>query len=112
MARFLICENTPVAVDAEGYLKNLQDWNSQVAVALAQECRISLTEDHWQIIELVRTFYNEHQLSPPMRPLVNLVARELGNDQGRSIYLMRLFGGNAARTVNKIAGLPRPANCL
>ena len=99
-------------MDKEGYLKNLDHWNESVAEVLAESCQIKLREAHWEIIRLVRNFYQQHELSPPMRPLVKLVKNELGEDKGRSIYLMKLFGGNAAKTVNKIAGLPRPANCI
>jgi tRNA 2-thiouridine synthesizing protein E len=60
----------------------------------------------------LRAFYQRHQLSPATRALVNLVKRELGPDKGRSVYLMKLFGGSPAKTASKIAGLPKPLNCL
>jgi tRNA 2-thiouridine synthesizing protein E len=47
-----------------------------------------------------------------MRPLVKLVKEQLGEDCGSSVYLMGLFGGSPAKTAAKIAGLPRPTNCL
>jgi len=47
-----------------------------------------------------------------MRPLVKLVKEKLGEDCGSSVYLMGLFGGSPAKTAAKIAGLPRPTNCL
>ncbi|MEZ5491976.1 MAG: TusE/DsrC/DsvC family sulfur relay protein [Gammaproteobacteria bacterium] len=112
MNRFLQCKDRLVAIDSEGYLKNLDDWDREVAVSLAESCQIRLRDAHWEVIEAVREFYAQYQLSPPMRPLVKLVKQQLGDDKGRSVYLMKLFGGSAARTVNKIAGLPRPANCL
>jgi tRNA 2-thiouridine synthesizing protein E len=43
---------------------------------------------------------------------VSLVKKEFGPDKGRSAYLMRLFHGSPAKTAAKIAGLPRPDNCL
>ena len=112
MNHFLQCQDRRIPVDKEGYLKDLEQWDEGVAEVLAEGCQIKLREAHWEVIGVVREFYQEHQLSPPMRPLVKLVKRELGGDKGRSIYLMRLFGGSAAKTVNKIAGLPRPANCI
>jgi tRNA 2-thiouridine synthesizing protein E len=101
-----------IAVDREGYLRRLDDWNEEVACMLAANENIQLTPAHWEVIRLLRNFYAEHKLSPPMRVLVNLVRRELGEDKGRSIYLMKLFGGSPAKTISKIAGLPRPSNCL
>ena len=112
MANFLNCNNRHVAVDGEGYLRNLDEWDEEIALCLAQASNIVMTKAHWEVVQLVREFYCSHQLSPPMRPLVKLVARDLGKDKGRSVYLMKLFGGSAAKSVSKIAGLPRPNNCL
>jgi tRNA 2-thiouridine synthesizing protein E len=112
MNNYLRCKDRKIALDKEGYLKDLGNWDEDVAEALAENCQIILRDAHWEVILLVREFYQQHQLSPPMRPLVKLVKMRLGEEKGRSIYLMKLFGGSAAKTVTKIAGLPRPANCL
>jgi tRNA 2-thiouridine synthesizing protein E len=105
-------EQRPIALDKDGYLKNLADWNEQVAGVLAKTENIRLTEAHWQIINIVRQFYADTGLSPATRPLIRLVAQQAGPDKGKSIYLMRLFGGKPALSVSRIAGLPRPANCF
>jgi tRNA 2-thiouridine synthesizing protein E len=112
MASYLQCKTKHVAVDGEGYLKNLSDWDEEVASCLAEISNIKMTDAHWEVIRVVRKFYSDHQLSPPMRAMVKLVQREFGNDKGRSVYLMKLFGGSAAKTANKLAGLPRPSNCI
>lgn len=101
-----------IATDKDGYLKHLDDWNADVAAELAQAENISLTQDHWEIINLLQDFYREFQISPPMRPLVKRTAQIYGEEKGRSIYLLTLFPPSPARIASKIAGLPRPANCL
>jgi tRNA 2-thiouridine synthesizing protein E len=98
--------------DEDGYLLNLSDWSPRAAQALAIQESIELTPAHWEIIELLQAFYREFQLSPAMRPLVKWTAQKLGPEKGRSIYLMSLFPPSPARVAAKIAGLPRPANCL
>jgi len=100
------------AVDKEGYLVNLDDWSPTVARWLAANEGIGLTEEHWALIELVRTFYADHEVAPAMRPLVKLVKEHLGEARGNSLYLLKLFPGSPARLLAKIAGLPRPTNCL
>lgn len=104
--------HTKIALDKDGYLRRLDDWSPDVAELLAAQAEISLSAAHWEVIDTLRNFYGVHGLSPAMRPLVKLVARELGPDKGRSIYLMRLFPGNPALVASKIAGLPRPTNCF
>lgn len=99
-------------VDKDGFLRNLDDWNESVAEQLAASENIQLTEAHWEIIHCLRQFYRQFDLAPAMRPLVKFIAQELGKDKGNSIYLMRLFPGSPAKIAARIAGLPRPENCL
>ncbi|WP_347329704.1 TusE/DsrC/DsvC family sulfur relay protein [Marinimicrobium locisalis] len=101
-----------VPTDKEGFLKDLSDWSPAVAEALAREVDVELTPEHWEVIELLREFYREFELSPAMRPLVKRVGQKLGPEKGRSIYLMKLFPPSPAKVASKIAGLPRPDNCL
>ena len=98
--------------DPEGYLLDLADWNPQVAADIAQREGIVLTDAHWRVLELLRSFHAAHDLSPAMRPLVRLVRAELGEDKGTSLHLLKLFPGNPAKVAAKIAGLPRPTHCL
>lgn len=102
----------PEAFDKEGFLRRLQDWTPAVAEQIATRENIQLTAGHWEIIELLRRYYEEFDASPAMRPLVKYCARELGQDKGKSIYLMSLFPGSPAKIGSKIAGLPKPDNCL
>lgn len=101
-----------IALDDEGYLYDLDQWSPEVARMLAEEEQLELSEAHWEIILLLREFYQQYQLSPAMRPLVKAVAAKLGKDKGRSIYLMQLFPGSPAKVAARLAGLPKPDNCL
>ncbi len=101
-----------VACDKEGYLRNLDDWSEQVAESIALDDAIRLSSNHWEVINLLRRYYSRYQSSPATRALITYVKRELGPDKGKSTYLMKLFGGSAAKTAAKIAGLPKPDNCL
>lgn len=97
----------------EGFLENAADWTKEVATMIAAEDQIELDEKHWEIINFLRFFYKEHEMSPPSNRLfVKAVKEALGEDKGNSIYLMQLFPGTPAKTACRIAGLPRPTNCL
>lgn len=112
MTNYLEYQGYKIALDNEGYLKNLQDWNEEVAAELAAREDIILGPSHWEVLILLRKFYQRHHLSPATRALINLLKRELGPEKGRSVYLMKLFRGSPAKTASKIAGLPKPDNCL
>jgi|TARA_B100000959_G_C14936189_1_gene605854 tRNA 2-thiouridine synthesizing protein E len=100
-----------LSLDKEGFLCEMADWNEGAAQSLATSEGIDLTADHWEIISLVRDYYQRHQVSPPTRVLVKVVREQLGDKKGNSIYLMQLFSGKPVKLVSKIAGLPKPSNC-
>jgi tRNA 2-thiouridine synthesizing protein E len=100
------------AFDKEGFLRKLSDWEPQVAEQIARSENLELTPAHWEVVHLLRDYYREYDASPAMRPLVKYCALQLGADKGRSIYLMSLFPGSPAKLGSKIAGLPKPDNCL
>lgn len=103
-----------LARDRDGYLKQLSAWDREVATALADEAGIRLGDEHWAVIDVLRAFYAEHRVSPATRVLVKAVGKALGADKGTSAYLMQLFPSkqSPALVIARIAGLPRPTNCL
>lgn len=111
-ARQIRAEGREVGLDPEGYLVNLGDWTPGVAEALAAEEGRELTPAHWEVIEVLRDFYARYEMVPAMRPLVKAVGTALGADKGRSLYLMRLFPESPAKVAARLAGLPKPTNCL
>lgn len=98
--------------DAEGFLRDINDWSDAIAVELASKEGIKLSDEHWQVLLAARKYYQTFDLSPEMRPLVKWIGQQLGEDKGKSIYLLRLFPNSPAKLVSKIAGLPKPLNCI
>ncbi|WP_420853070.1 TusE/DsrC/DsvC family sulfur relay protein [Salinicola corii] len=111
-ARTLMVDGHPVALDPEGYLVSLDDWSERVAEALAADEGRELTPDHWEVIWVLRDFYRRFETAPAMRPLVKAVKQALGEEKGNSIHLMRLFPDSPAKVGARLAGLPKPTNCL
>lgn len=98
--------------DKEGFLRNLAAWDPLVAEKIALREHIVLSPAHWEILYQLRAYYREFDCSPAMRALVKYCASNLGSEKGKSIYLMTLFPGSPAKIGSKIAGLPKPDNCL
>ncbi|MDR6178134.1 MULTISPECIES: TusE/DsrC/DsvC family sulfur relay protein [unclassified Pseudomonas] len=102
----------PLDLDPEGYLRDLSQWSPDVAQQLALKEGIELTERHWQVLQALRAFYAQFQLSPANRPLIKYIAQTLGPELGTSLQLNLLFKGAPAKLGAKLAGLPKPDNCL
>ncbi|SDW64160.1 tRNA 2-thiouridine synthesizing protein E [Marinobacter mobilis] len=97
----------------EGFLEDAGSWTPDVAVQIASEDGIDLLQPHWEVIDFLRSFYQKFDMSPPSNRLfVKAVKEAMGEEKGNSIYLMQLFPGTPAKTACRIAGLPRPTNCL
>ncbi|WP_043526105.1 TusE/DsrC/DsvC family sulfur relay protein [Litchfieldella xinjiangensis] len=110
--RYLEVGKQEIPLDPEGFLVNMNDWSPQVAEAMAAEEGRELTQAHWDVIGVLRDFYSRYEASPAMRPLVKAVAKSLGEEKGKSLYLMKLFPESPAKVGARLAGLPKPANCL
>ena len=59
--------------DKQGFLVNLEEWNEDLAYDIALEESIILSDDHWEVIYILRQFYEEYAISPAMRILVKTV---------------------------------------
>ena len=98
--------------DEEGYLINLGDWNEEVAGYLATQEQVNMTEQHWEVINFLRDYYNEFQIAPAVRVLTKAIGKKLGPDKGTSQSLYDLFPYGPAKQACKIAGLPKPTGCV
>ncbi len=101
-----------IKVDNEGYLCHLADWNEALANTLASIDGITLTDDHWQVIHVLRNFYQAHQHTPPMRVLVKAMQAHFPPEKTGSAFLYQLFPDGPAKQASKYAGLPKPKHCI
>ena len=98
--------------DEEGYLTDLSLWNEEVGKFLAEEEKVDLTDQHWEVINFLREYYTEFQIAPAVRVLTKAIGKKLGADKGSSQYLYELFPYGPAKQACKIAGLPKPTGCV
>ncbi len=95
-----------LAIDADGNLVNLADWNEEIAAALAKEEGIEpLNEKHWKVINYMRKVFTETGDAPSIRKLT----KESGVDT-KELYA--LFPKGPAKKAARIAGLPKPKGCI
>jgi tRNA 2-thiouridine synthesizing protein E len=93
-----------VEVNAEGYLKNMNDWSPELAREIAAKENIELTEKHFEVLNWLRTKQGEG---------VPLSIRKIGNSGLVDIkQFYALFPGGPLKISSKIAGIPKPASCI
>jgi len=99
-------------VDEEGYLADLSQWEPAIGEAMALAEDQPLTDEHWDIINFLREYYEEYQIAPAVRVLTKAVGKRLGKDKGNSKYLYELFPYGPGKQACKYAGLPKPTGCV
>jgi dissimilatory sulfite reductase related protein len=105
MATALIAQN-PIDLDADGFLTRPEQWNEEVAEAIARDYGIpELTDRHWLVIRFMRDRYLATGSAPSIR--------SLGKESGVPIKeLYQLFPKGPAKLAAKIAGIPKPRGCI
>jgi len=98
--------------DEEGYITDISDWNKDLAAMIAVGEELELTDEHWDVINFLRNYYEEYQIAPAIRVLVKAVKKTMGPEKGNNKYLYELFPYGPAKQACKIAGLPKPTGCI
>lgn len=101
-----------IELDEENYMVNLADWDRDVAVVLAAQDEANLSENHWEVINFLREYYEEYQIAPAVRVLTKAIGKKLGAEKGNSKYLYELFPYGPAKQACRYAGLPKPTGCI
>jgi tRNA 2-thiouridine synthesizing protein E len=98
--------DAPVDVDAEGFLSDPEQWNEEIAEAIAAEIGIAeLTDRHWLVVRFMRNRYLASGTAPSIRTL--------GKESGVPIKeLYQLFPKGPAKLAAKIGGIPKPTGCI
>lgn len=99
-------------LDQDGHLVDYTIWNESVAQQLAQSLELELTPWHFEILQAVRQFYAQFGHSPATRPLIKFLMKTVSSDINNAILQDQFKTGLVARHLSRLAGIPKPANCL
>ena len=111
-APLTLSDGSLVALDAKGYMLDASDWSPEVADRMAADDDVSLTPEHWTILEIFRDYFERFEIEPPMRALVMETRKKLGQEKGTSRFLYQLFPEGPGTQACRYAGLPRPLSCI
>ena len=93
-----------IEVNAEGYLKNMDQWTPNLAIEMAAKENIELTDKHFEVLNWLRAKQKEG---------VQLSIRKVGASGLVDIkQFYQLFPGGPLKISSKIAGIPKPASCI
>jgi dissimilatory sulfite reductase related protein len=93
-----------VQLDEEGYFTDSSQWNKEIAVEIAKEEGIELTETHFAIFKFIREKV-EHGEPLTIRSIGRCGATDI-----KGFY--QLFPGAPLKKASKCAGVPKPTSCI
>ena len=99
-------------LDQDGHLVDYTIWNEDVAQALAMSLELQLTPWHFQVLIAVRQFYAQFGHSPATRPLIKFLMKSVSPGINNAVLQEKFNTGLVARHLSRLAGIPKPANCL
>jgi dissimilatory sulfite reductase related protein len=99
-------QNQKIEVDEDGFIQKPEDWNEEIAKALAQTEDVKeMTEAHWKVVYYLRNYYQQFGIAPMVRKL----CKETGFSM-KEIY--QLYPSGPAKGACKVAGLAKPTGCV
>jgi TusE/DsrC/DsvC family sulfur relay protein len=80
------------------------DWTKEIAIEIAKEDNIELTDKHFEVLEYLRETHSSGG---------NLTIRKVGKSGIVNIKeLYKLFPGGPLKLSSKYAGIPKPTSCV
>ncbi len=103
---------TTIEHDEEGYITDISQWSKELAEIIANGEGVEMTDEHWEVVNFLRDYYEEYQIAPAVRVLIKAVKKSMGKEKGNNKYMYELFPYGPAKQACKIAGLPKPTGCI
>lgn len=93
-----------IQVNDEGYFLNSSEWTKEIAVEVAKEEGITLTDKHFAVIDFIRDRVQKGEA---------LTIRSVGKSGIVDIKgFYELFPGAPLKKATKIAGVAKPTSCV
>jgi tRNA 2-thiouridine synthesizing protein E len=106
--RSLWVDGRELLTDSEGYLVNPEEWSEPFASAQAEREQLALTNEHWEVIRFLRSYFEAHGVQAAVRDIVQHFKKVWGPERGSNRYLHALFPrGGPQKQGNRLAGLLR-----
>lgn len=93
-----------VEVNDEGYFTDPSQWTKEIAVDIAKQEGVELTDKHFEMLEYLRNKFNSGD------QLTIRGINKSGIVDVKTFYQM--FPGAPLKKSTKIAGIPKPTSCV
>jgi len=107
--KITVVNGQEILLDGEGYLLDLDEWSEDFVHVRAEEEELKLTSEHWDVINFIRVFYDQHGVQAPVRDMIKYFRKTWGKEKGNTRYLHKIFPkGGPQKQGNRLAGVRKP----
>ncbi len=93
----------------DGYLKNPDDWNEELAQKMAAEWNgLTFTDEHLPLLHFIREHQSDHQITPDVRDATKYLVKNGMDKKEAKKYLFKLFPNGYMQQGVQLAGMRRP----
>ena len=104
----IMVDGKEILTDQEGYIQDMAEWSKPFANAMAEYEELVLTEEHWEVINFIRDYYEEHGVQASVRDMIKHFSKAWGETLGSNRYLHQIFpNGGPQKQGNRLAGIRR-----
>lgn len=96
-----------IETTTSGFLVNIEDWDREVALTIAETEEVELTDKHWDVIDYLRNvFINDNGSQPNTRNIVKAMQQKWNDRSVSAKTLYTLFPKDPSKQAGRIGGLP------
>ena len=104
-----VVDGKEILLDGEGYLLDLDEWSEEFVIVRAKEEGLDLTDEHRDVIEFIRDYYEEKNVQAPVRDMIRHFKKTWGKEKANTRYLHKIFPlGGPQKQGNRLAGVRKP----
>lgn len=104
-----VVDGKEILLDGEGYLLDLEEWTKNFVYVRADAEGLDLTDEHWDVINYIRTYYEKNNVQAPVRDMIKHFRDSWGKEKANTRYLHAIFPlGGPQKQGNRLAGVRKP----
>jgi len=95
-----------VVFNDSGFMLDFDEWDDEIANALAAADELELAQDHWAVINFIRDFFGEYEVTPSLNAVVKAVGGSISGQECTANTITQLFPQDGYDQACRLAGLP------
>ncbi len=99
-------DDREVEFNDSGYMIDFDEWDDEIANALAAADDLKLTDNHWAVINYIREFYGEFEVTPSVTSVIKVFGEDISEPELDAMIIDKLFPQDGYSQACRIAGLP------